>query len=80
MGQEFLQHVTNITQCQWLYCNEQSHIYLTERKAEDEHHSIMSKLKDMMLTDPYELLPSHYHLLEQYFVLLGEGSLVDRQY
>ena len=40
----------------------------------------MEEVRDMMLVDPADLLPCHRHLVEQDYLQLGEGTMVDWQY
>ena len=51
-----------------------------EGLAEEQHGEIFNKVKDLMFTDPAELLPKYQHLLEIDFARLGDESTANKQY
>lgn len=74
----FSQHLLQITHRQWLCCNARVHLKKMEGRNEDQHREVFEKVKEMMLTDPSNLLPRHQELLLQDFEQLGMGSTSSR--
>ena len=67
-----------VTHKQWLVRNARVH-FLVEGLTEVGHELLFAKVREMMETDPADLLPRHRHLLNVNFAELGEGRAVDRQ-
>jgi hypothetical protein len=74
----FSQQLLQITHRQWLCRNARVHLKKLEGRNEDQHREVFEKVKEMMLTDPSNLLPCHQELLLQDFEQLGMGSTSSR--
>lgn len=79
-AQGLISRLLELTHRQWLYRN--SYIYFTkvEGRTEIEHNQVISKVKELLYTDPSELLPRHRPLLEIDFAKLGAGSTIGREF
>jgi hypothetical protein len=78
-GRTFVTKLLCITHKQWLFRN--SHIYYKKLDGltAQQHESILARVRELMWTDPSELLSNHQQLLEVDFEELGEGPSSDRQ-
>ena len=68
-----------LTHKQWLFRNSHVHYEKSEGLTTHEHEEIFDKVKQLLWTDPAELLGKHKYLLEEDFHQLGEGSSGARQ-
>ena len=75
---QFVLRLLEITHRQWVFRCTKMHLKKIGNRTEREHLQIMEEVKEMLLTDPRELLPQHQFLLEEDFLRLGEGGSEDR--
>ena len=75
----FISKLLSLTHKQWLFRNSHVHYKKLEGLTPQEHEEIFSKVRELMWTDPADLLARHQHLLEGDFRQLGEGSSGVRQ-
>ena len=75
-----MSQLLQLTHRQWLYRNTYLYFTKVEGRTEVQHEQVISKVRDLMFTDPDELLPRHRRLLEIDFVKLGEGSTMGREF
>ena len=78
-GSDFLSRLLQITHRQWLLRNAHVHYRKLEGLTEAEHLAILSRLRELIWTDPADLLECHRYLLEVDFNDLGSGSSARRQ-
>ena len=77
-GRLFITKLLNITHKQWIFRNSHIHYKKLDGMTEAQHLASFSKVRDLMYTDPRDLLPKHRYLLEEDFPQLGEGSSLMR--
>jgi len=63
-----------LTHKQWLFRNSHVHYNKLEGLTSQQHEQIFDKVKEMMWTDPADLLSKHRYLLEDDFEILGEAA------
>ena len=76
----FVKQLLQLTHKQWLFRNSHVHYKKLDGLTPAEHEKIFERVKDLMYTDPSELLAQHRYLLEEDFENLGEGSSGERQH
>ena len=69
-----------LTHKQWFFWNSQVLYKKLDGLTGGKHEEIFDMVKDLMFTDPAELLPTYQHLLEIDFAHLGNGSTTEQQY
>ena len=73
-GNEFTEHLLQLTHTQWLFRNSRKHFKRLDGLKEAEHNHLFSEMRELMHTDPNDLLPRGQHLLEVVFrSLLGKA-------
>jgi len=72
--------LVQLTHNRGLIGNSHVHYKKLEGLTKEQHKEIFDQVRDLMFTDPAELLPKHQHLLEVDFAQLGDRSTADRQY
>ena len=75
-----IRRLLGITHRQWLYRNANVHIKKRDGKTIVQHEEIMDKVRDLIDTDPMDLLPENRHLLEEDFEHLGRAPFSHREY
>ena len=78
-GREFSSRLMQATHKQWLYRNLHVHRKGCGGLTATQEDSIFQQVRDLMLTDPSDLLPKHRYLLTEDFNALGSGSTYGRQ-
>ena len=63
-----------LTHKQWLFRNSHVHYKKLEGMTAAQHEEVFERVKELIWTDPAELLAKHRFLLEEDFRDLGEGS------
>jgi predicted RNA-binding Zn-ribbon protein involved in translation (DUF1610 family) len=63
-----------LTHKQWLFRNSHVHYNKLEGLTSQQHEQIFDKVKEMMWTDPADLLSKHRYLLEDDFEILREAA------
>lgn len=64
----------SLTHKQWLFRNSHVHYTKLDGLTPKQHDDIFDRVRDLMYTDPTDLLDGHQYLLEEDFQQLGEGS------
>jgi hypothetical protein len=75
-----IRRLLGITHRQWLHRNAKVHIKKRDGKTQVQHEEIMDKVRDLILTDPMDLLSEDRHLLEEDFEYLGKAPSSHREY
>jgi len=70
----FIQKLLQLTHKQWLFRNSHTHYKKLEGLTPAQHELIFEKVKNLMWTDPADLLDQHHHLLQEDFGELGAGN------
>jgi hypothetical protein len=77
--QTLVSKLLQLTHKQWLFRNSHVHYKKLEGLTAQQHEKIFDRVKELMWTDPSELLSKHKYLLEEDFQMLGETSSGQRQ-
>ena len=78
-GADFVSRLIQITHRQWLLRNAHVHYRKLDGLTEAQHTAILARVRDLLWTDPADLLERHRYLLEVDFHDLGAGSTARRQ-
>ena len=79
-GKTFILKLMLETHKQWLFRNAHIHYKNLDGVTTKEHDAIFTRVNELLLIDPADLLPRHIYLLSGDFADLGEGSTVHRQH
>jgi len=72
--QIFIQKLLQLTHKQWLFRNSHTHYKKLEGMTPAQHELIFEKVKNLMWTNPADMLDQHHHLLQEDFSELGGGN------
>ena len=75
-----MRRLLGITHRQWLHRNANVHIKKRDGKTQVQHEEIMDKVRDLIYTDPMDLLEEDRHLLQEDFAFLGRAPSSHREY
>ena len=75
----FITRLLQMTHKQWLLRNAKVHIKRKGDLTAKEHDMLLSKIENLIWTDPDDLLPGDKHLLDEDFNQLGKASAIDQQ-
>lgn len=67
-----MRRLLGITHRQWLHRNANVHIKKRDGKTQVQHEEIMDKVRDLLYTDPMDLLEEDRHLLQEDFAFQVE--------
>ena len=76
----FMEHLIRITHRQWLHRNAKVHFKRSDGRTISQHEQIMEKIKDLLWTDPEELLDDDKALLDEDFEQLGLATATNREF
>jgi hypothetical protein len=74
----FIQHLLGITHKQWIYRNVSIHLKVKDGHTAIEHRDLLDEVRNMMQTEPSDLLQRHQHLLDQDWYKMGSCTTSDR--
>ena len=78
-GADFISRLLQIVHRQWLLRNAHVHYRKLDGLTEAQHTAILARIRDLLWTDPADLLERHRYLLEVDLHDLGAGSTARRQ-
>ena len=73
--QELVNLLLQMTHEQWIFRNSHVHFEKLDGMTEAHPDVIMSKVHNLLATDPDDLLEKHQHMLHRDFEQLGKGSM-----
>jgi len=75
-----MEQLIRLTHRQWCYRNCKIHFKRSDGRTALQHEEIVEKVKDLMWTDPGDLLPEDRPLLEEDFEELAASTAADREF
>ena len=77
-GRNFIDCLLSLTHKQWIFRNTKVH-FKTEGLTEAQHEALAKRIKELITTQPANLLAKDQYLLAEDFHRLGEGPAASRQ-